>query len=432
MYLKKFKANEFKFLLGISFICFVYGYLITLNSLVLNNTFSIIFIILLIFSLYLGSKICEKLEDRKSTIVFLLLITFVVNFFMIIGTAAAFPAEKMLWVTDSYDMHIPGSVRIMEFFQGKMDSPIIRSSIYDRTYLAHILGAIFFALFGVNQIASSLSLLTPKVICAYFIFKGTKSLLGFDYAKVATLTYAFLPTAIFYTITFYKEATLQMLISMILYFIIMLYNRPRFRYFIALIFLFLFLGNERHYLVPCFAVAAILFVFLSKRLNLTYKIGTIAVCIIGYKLFTAYYWDVNFSRFLETLIIFKNKYSDYPDVTTINKNLPYPLGVFKLMLSPYVTIIKLETYTHYATLLTWGSITYHILALFFMVSCYKICKVLNKSRLIIILMAPFVIFLFTFGYVAPYNGRLRDSFLPLIIMIGSYSINAVIKKSKEH
>lgn len=428
MYIQKFQSKEFKFLLIVSLLCFAYGYAISFNGLLLNNISTIVFITSSMFSLYKGIEIAKNLEDSRSTLTFLLTITLVINLFMILGTASASPAEKILWVTDSYDMHIPGSVRIMEFFQGKLESPIVRSSVYDRTYITHILGAFFFYVFGVNHIASSLSLLIPKIICAYFIFKGAKSLLGFDCAKIAVLVYSFLPTAIFYTVTFYKEASLQMLVAMILYFIIKMYMKLEIKYFVALLFLFLFLGNERHYLVPCFAVSALFFAFLSKQLKIVYKVGVILTCIIGYKLFTAYYWDLNFITILRTLALYKSKYSDYVDVTSINKTLPYPLGVVKLLLSPYITSIKLNTYTHYATLLTWGSFVHHILILFFGFGFYKVYKEYNQKNLLVILSVPFFIFLLVFGYVAPYNGRLRDSFLPLIVMIGSYSINIVLKK----
>ncbi len=419
------------FLVILSLICFSYGYLISLNDLVFNNIATVVFILLSMATLCVGIKISEDLEKSKSTLRFLLLTTFIVNFFMILGTAAAQPAEKILWVADSYDMHIPGSVRIMELIQGKLTGPIVRTSIYDRTYIAHIFGAIFFAIFGVNQIASSLSLLIPKVICAYFIFKGTKKFLSFDHAKMAVLLYALLPTGIFYTITFYKEATLQMLVAMILYYVIKLYKKFKIKYFAILLLLFLFLGNERHYLVPCFAIAALIYVFSSKELKISYKIGMIVTCIIGYKIFTAYYWDISLSNVIKTLVIFKAKYSDYPDVAAANKNFPYPLGVIKLLLTPFITTVKLKTYTHYATLITWGSMIHHLLVVCFGFGFYKIYKEINNRKLLIILTAPFLTFLLAFGYVAPYNGRLRDSFLPLMVMVGSYTIVFILKKIKD-
>lgn len=430
MYLNKFQSKEFKFLFSLSLLCFIYGYAIAFNGLVFNNISTILFILFSMFFLYKGIRITNDSLDSKSTIMFLLTTTLVINMFMILGTALAFPTEKIFWVVDSYNMHIPGSIKLMEFFQGKLDTPIVRTSVYDRTYLAHILGALFFHIFGVNHIASALSLLIPKVICAFFIFKSTKKVFDFDCAKIATLVYAFLPTTIFYTTTFYKEATLQMLVAMIFYFIISFYEKLDVKNFIIIVFLFLLLGNERHYLVPCFAISALFFAFLSKKLKFLHKLAIVLTFILGYKIFTSYYWDINFSKILSILTVYKSKYSDYADVTSINKSLPYPLTVIKLLLSPFVTSVKLYTYTHYATLLTWGSFIHHTLILFFVVSFYKVWNENTKRQLLLILSAPFLTFLLAFGYVAPYNGRLRDSFLPLIVIIGSYSIHMFLKKMK--
>lgn len=429
-YLNKLRSKEFTFLFFLSLLCLVYGYVIAFNGLILNNLTTILFITCSMLFLYQGIRITSDSQDSKELTIFLLTITLAINLFMILGTALSFPTENFFWVADSYDIHIPGSIKLMEFFQGKLDT-LVRTSVYDRTYLAHIMGALFFQILGVNHITSALSLLIPKIVCAYFIFKGTKKLFDFDSAKIATLIYAFLPTAIFYTTTFYKEATLQMLVAMILYFMISFYEKINFKTFLILIFLFLLLGNERHYLVPCFAISVLLFVFLSKKLKLLHKIGIILTFIIGYKLFTSYYRDVNFSFILATLTDYKNKYSSYTDVTSINRTLPYPLTAIKLLLSPFVTTVKLYTYSHYATLLTWGSVIHHTLILSFIVSFYKIWKEKTKRDILLILSVPFFAFLLAFGYVAPYNGRLRDSFLPLIVIIGSYSVTLLLKKMKK-
>lgn len=431
MNFNKFQSKEFKFLCSLSLLCFIYGYVIALNNLVFNNISTVIFISFSMLFLYQGIRITNDSEDSRSTILFLLAVTLAVNLFMILGTALAFPTEKIFWVVDSYDMHIPGSVRIMELIQGKLSGPIVRSSAYDRTYLAHIIGALFFSIFGVNHVASSLSLLAPKVVCAYFIFKSTKRMFGFDCAKIAILVYAILPTAIFYTITFYKEATLQMLVAVILYYIIKFYEQLDIKSFLILLFLFLLLGNERHYLVPCFAISALFFVFLSQKLKVFYKIALILTFIVGYKIFTYYYWDINFAEILSVLAVYKSKYNGYTDITSINRTLPYPLTVIKLLFSPFVTPIKLQTYSHYATLLTWGSFIHHMLILAFGIGFYKLWNEKSHRQVLVLISAPFFAFLLTFGYVAPYNGRLRDSFLPLIIIIGSYSINMLLKKMKK-
>ncbi len=425
--LRKDQKNQ---ILLTSLTCFIYGYAISINSLILNNVSTIMFITTSLFLFLKSKNLINKPSLDENALRFLLITTFSINLFLILGTAVAAPKESLFWVVDSYDMHIPGSIKIMNIILGKTSFKILRSSIYDRTYLAHIFGALSFAIFGVTHIASALSLIIPKLICAYYIYKGTKQFLGAECANIATLLYSFLPTVIFYTTAFYKEATLQMLIAIILYLIIRLYQEPKIKDFLLILPAFILLGNERHYLLPCFALSAIAFSLLSKKLKTSFKFAIFLTCIISYFVFKSYYYDIEPQKLITQLQTYRGLYLSYADVMPINKDISYPFAILKFLFTPFLTIVKLKTYSHYATLITWGSFLHHLLIIFFGITIWQFLKKKIHRRLIIILTIPFCVFLLIFGYVAPYNGRLRDSFMPLIVMIASYSIATIRRRQK--
>lgn len=409
-------------LIANSLLSLAYGYFISFNGPLFNNILTISYIIVSFVILIKSFTAVTHEDHERNTIKFLISLAFSVHLFVILGTALASPKDALFWVVDSYEMHIPGSVRIMKALTGETGFDFVRTSIYDRTYIAHIFGAIFFIIFGVNHIASSLSLIIPKLICCYFIFKATKEFLGYEEAKIATLIYIFLPTAIFYTTTFYKEASLQMLVAIIYYVMILAYKNFKLKYLLILAFLFLLLGNERHYLVPCFAVSALAFAIISDQVKWFAKVSIFLCCLAGYFIFTSYYYDISLSTLKYTIVTYKTRYSSYSDVNPINNSLPYPLLVVKFLFTPFLNNIKISTYTHYASLITWGSIPYQLIISIFCFSVFQLSNLKIYRNLLIILVTPFLIFILFFGYVAPYNGRLRDSFLPLIVMVSSYAV----------
>lgn len=331
---------------------------------------------------------------------------------LLLGVSIFDSSGQVLWVTDSVNIHIPGAERVMQFIAG--DGLGSHSSKYDRTYLAHIFSGIFFYFFGVNQLASGLGLMIGKLGAVYFTFRLGKELVDYRVGQIASVIYILLPTALFYSVTFYKEATVQFLVVFASFYLLKSVRYWKWTDLMAFFVALVLLTNERHYLGPCFAVAFVIGILLSSKVRPEVKILTLYSGVAFYWYFSEKYWDTKIEIVLTSLKNYRSHYLSYTDVNPINRSLPYPIAVLKLYLSPFFTFGKVRAYDHMATLLTWGSFFYQLVALVAGL-VFVVPKIKSNLRNEIVLLAiPMTSFLLVFGYVAPYNGRLRDSFIPLI------------------
>jgi len=417
--------KSFSFLIGVLFSeHLLLGSLLSLDMPILNQVVAALHSLFVIGLFYYVYKNQEVVFKDCSGFKPALYMTLAVHLGMLLGIALLDSSGCVLWVVDSYNIHVPGSLRVMEFLKGQGFGS--RTSIYDRTYLAHVLAGISFFIFGVNQIASGLALMIGKLGAVFYLFRLTKELIDERAARLASLVYIILPTALFYTITFYKEATVQFLVAMVSYYLIKVYRYGRWQEFLLLCLGLLFLGNERHYLVPCYFISAGVAIFASRHISLRQKTFITLSGFLGYLLFRKYYYDMNFQSLWASLQEYRQIYLSYSDVREINKTLPYPLALIKLYFTPFFTVRKLEEYSMVSALITWGSFVYEIIAFMGVMGLLFIKKKKNCFE-IFVLSISMILFHLVFAYVAPYNGRLRDSFLSTIILISILYLQNKIK-----
>lgn len=361
----------------------------------------------------LGWRAFQSSSDSPRRLNFLLIFAGVFHFGFVTGIGLFDSTETLLWVTDSYNLHIPGAERLLDWFQQGED--IERSSIYDRTYLAHILVAIFFAIFGVSQWASGLALIIPKLIATAFVFKGAEILSDKKTATLAALIFILLPTAVFYTLTYYKEATVQMYVAILFYLLARLSNQFSWRWLLVFLFALGLAGLERHYLVPCFVVGLSLLFFLDRSKPDWFRLIPFPLGFLCYLAYMYKYDDMAMVTVMDSLVFYRDAYHSYADVDSINRALPYPVAFIKLYLTPIFTPRKLDMFFGFSSLLTWGSFLYQGVALTALLGAWHQWKNKGQGKVVALMWTPLIVLLLVFAFVAPYNGRLRDSFLPVLV-----------------
>jgi hypothetical protein len=338
--------------------------------------------------------------------------------------------ESALWVIDSYQMHIPGSKNIANYLMG-FEGLREQDSVFDKIYFTHLVVGVFFILFGINPISSGLALMLAKVATILIMFHLGKRMFDGKIASIAILIYSLSPISLFYTITFYKEAIVQLLVIMI-YFSIFSFvsknnsSRVYSTYIIFLLSLLLIM-NERFYLFPIFIFTGILLIMLNHSIRVGIKCLILLLSISGgYIFYNVYSTALDFSNLLEVLNGFRSAYHNYSDVDPINADIPYSLAFLKFIFTPFFTLNKFDIFDGYSYLLIWGSFLGQIIMIFSLFGMYKSLR-LNFSRTWFMLM-PFFIFLCIFAYISPFNGRIRDSFLPLIALYSAYGIKEFSSK----
>ncbi len=411
-------------------LCFVFHLIMGLgwasSSIYLNNFTSFTYCISVPFAIYFITKSTDEIGSIK-----LFSLTIIsIHLGIILGIYILDSYSTFLWVTDSMTMHVPGSSRLLSFLEGRSDT-IERINYYDRTYLAHVFGAISFKIFGENHFASAIGLIVPRILTTLLIFWSSCKL---EASKKSTtivcLIYCFLPTVIFYTTTFYKEATVQLWVALSYFLFISLIKDISLKNGFLLLVSLVCLGYERHYLAPFIGAGVFFFILFSKRVDFVYKILGVVMAIVGHWAFTSYYRDLHLSEIVDNIIKFKGLYSQYSDVSEINKVIPFPLGSIKLLFSPFPTFIKFKTYTNISTLITWSFLVYHLVVLTFLYSIFRLIRKKKNIVELFSLLVPFIIFILMFGYIAPYNGRTRDSFLPLVLILIANNLDEIIANLK--
>ena len=410
-----------KFLLEFLFLFllnFAFSLIITTNCFD-ENLSSIIYVLSsFAFFIYFAT---QNIGIRK-----ILWITAVISLGIILGLIFSPFGDNLLWVTDSINMHVPGTHRLLKMLMGEEVSFI---NLYDRTYLTYFFVSPFFALFGASQVSSALGLLIPRLFTVLLIYKTTKLIIKEHEAKVASLIFAFSPITLFYSLAFYKEATVQMLVILCIYLMLKIETKFSWKCLAALVISLVLLGYERHYLFPCMILCLVSLALLSSKAPNYLKFSAIGFSILSYFAFKLYYWDIGFDNLIRSLQSYRQLYRDnYPDVSPINYQLPYIVAVGKLFFSPIFTPGKMKLFSNFSHLITWGSFFNQVVHISFIIGMYKLVKE-NYKRFIPII-APLALLLLIFGYVAPYNGRLKDSFFPVIAIISSPQILWLLIKIK--
>jgi hypothetical protein len=324
--------------------------------------------------------------------------------------------SQYLLVADSVNTHWPRSLNIIEL-----------ENIFDFSgFTTHLVTGLFIKILGENMMAVSLSQFSFKIIGVLLTFQLAKRFWATRTAYLAALIYSFCPTVFFYNSVLYKESAVQMYVAAILLTIVNLQQKKEWKYIFGLVCLLLFLYFERYYLVYFIAVV---FVFTSNRFDLIrtnkFKFAIFYTLLIGwliYFLFENNYSLEWFVRFFESIYVNYNSYTDFS--REFNQELPFVLKVVKIFFTPYFTFQKFHLFNGHSYLLIWGSFVNQLvisLAIYgYILRCRAKGAIADPQ-----LVLPFFILIILLSIVSPWNGRLRDSFYPLISVYSAFGASVL-------
>jgi len=411
---------------------FVYSYLVPITHGFCLSILTVAFLLILFACFIYSYRLVSNLSDTHGrNPVFLALISlFLLHAGVLAGFLFSGNIESVLWVKDSYDMHVPGALNISRFISG--DEPLRPlSGPFDKIYFTHVLVGVSFWLLGDNPISSGIVLLFARGLTVVVIYALARSMFGNKAGAIGALIYAFMPTLLFYTTSFYKEAIVQLLVALMIYsFNKILKSTARGWEYLLLFLSLILIANERFYLFPMFLAALVIISVLAfRKIPVFPRIGIIVLAIAGGLFFFSEYYLWLYSRFLDVPSFFsalRVAYTQYPDVAPHNAVFPYWMGFVKILLTPVFTLNKFAIFSNYAYLLIWGSFFNQIVMLFGLAGIFFNLRLQFKDTAILVF--PFFLFVCLFAYVAPYNGRLRDSFYPVIAVYAGYAMRRLAEK----
>jgi hypothetical protein len=398
-------------------------------------TMVFLLVLFIVFSFNLLSILKNNETDAVKWLYISLVYTAILHISVLLGFYLSGQADKFLWVVDSHNLHLPGAINISNYIQGKEVLRTLQDS-FDKIYLTHVITGVFFRFFGVNPLVSGLSLVMMKLLTIVVMFRLGKVMFNLKVASIGVLIYAFMPNILYYTTVFYKEAVVQFLIATLLlsgFNLFVKKNNLLLHGGILLVFLG-FIANERFYLFPIFLFVCIVFVFMNfRKLNRYLLLGILMLSGIGIYMFMMLYtpwfltqgWGFkNIHTLFSVLADYRNMYMSYSDVTSINTQIPYFIAVVKILFTPYFTFNKFNLFDNYSYILIWSSFLNQAIIGLALYGMWKSLKTKFKEHCFII--TPFFLFILLFAYIAPFAGRIRNSFYPIISIYAAYGLSKVI------
>ncbi len=418
--------------LSVSACLYAYGILAAPKS--FHSLITILFLAVF-FCVFIANlaKVMREPEDAPGCTYGLpVLYAAVVHLALISGFYLAGNPEAALWITDANAVHIPGAVNVANYLHGKEALVSIGNVPFSMVFLTQAYVGLFFSVMGKTPLASFLALMVAKLLTIAVLFRLAKTMFNRKVGVIGALVYVFSPTILYYTTAFYKEAVVQLIISVIMLSALKLFLKPgNWRYWVLLGVSLAAIINERFYLFFFFMAALIPLVLVKAEPGYKKYFAVVFILLAcGLYLIVGKYADMVvgghidrqglLAKLFEILRHYRANYTSYPDVTPINLIFPYPLAFIKLLFTPFFTLDKFVLFSEYGYILIWGSFFNQIVILFSLYGMYKSLKGEFGSHWFLI--CPFVLFLCMFAYVAPYIGRLRDSFYPLISIYAAYAI----------
>ena len=388
----------------------IYSFLLITFDKGFDNFSTIFFCIYLLgINIYLiRSKSIFKFNISK--LIYLLIS---INLGIFLGFACAKGGHTELWVIDSLSMHAPGAVNIYNLLNG---TEALRelSSNFDRTYLTNVIVGFFFYILGPSPITSGIALMSIKCVAIFYLFKFCSQSFSKKTAQVACLFYICVPTIIFYNITYYKETTVHLLVILFHYLSSTYFRELKIRYLFLTLIPLALLSNERFYLAPIFGGTFLLQILVCKHTSYLIKASICTIFFAGISLFFyKYRTDIPIDRLISSIEQVRHNYNNYSDVNkSLNSELPFIFALAKFTLTPFFTFKKFEMFYNYSYLLIWGSFLNQLVITIFAFQVLRNIKIAFTKYWYIFL--PLVFYFFLFAYIAPFSGRLRDVFYPMI------------------
>lgn len=414
-------SNKKIFYLQIFLFSIIYSYIISNFGKIFDHVISVAYIILLIVNFLWANKL-------KASNALLVYTCILLHLGILVGSLLSPDPQLILWGADSIGYHVPGSVNVFTNLQNFFSNT---SYFGTRVLTTHIITGVFFKILGINVVATTLSTLLFKIPTILLIKKLGDRLGGFGVGQMASLLFIFAPGVIVYDVIFFKEISVQLyLITFFLNIVIYLDDRKK-RNLIWAICGLLLVGYERVYLFPplCFGLVVSI-MYKVKRNGMTKDWAwIIGVLSFAAALFILYYLSIfPIDRIHIKFMELKRDYMAIPDVTDINRNLPYFLAYLKVTFTPYFTLNKFETYTDISILIMWGALINNFIMFGNAITMIK-QTLKNKSHHLLI-SSSFFSYLAILAYFRPFDSRVRDSFFPVIVVYFSYYLVNFLKKCK--
>ncbi|MEI7529968.1 MAG: glycosyltransferase family 39 protein [Elusimicrobiota bacterium] len=351
---------------------------------------------------------------------------------LILGFYLSGHPQTALWVEDSYHLHIPGAVNVAAYIHGREALGSIGVP-FGGVFLTQALVGVFFSFLGASPVVSAAVLALVKLLAVVVLFRLGRMMFGERAGLIGALLYVFSPTILYYTTVFYKEAVIQLVVAALLLAALRIYRKAGgWGDWLLLAASLAALINERFYLFFFFLLALIPpALHAARSLGRFSRAGAAllaAACFsaLAYKYMgwvNAKFGPLNSSEgcFFSGINNLRALYNGFPDVSSVNSTLAYPFAFLKILFTPFFTMNKFQLFSDYSYILIWGSFfNQAVIAL----SLYGLYKALRADwRTHGLLLFPYFLFLCIFAYVAPFNGRLRDSFYPLITIYAAYSVS---------
>ncbi len=387
----------------------------------------IVTIFFLIFLIWLFISRKNEISERFSEsdlIVDLVLHQICISSGILLGFVLVSENASLLWPQDAFTSHLPISENVSLALRGEIEWSKV--GLDQPGTIIHLFTGLWFFLIGKTVYATTLSLLCFKLITICIVFLFCRNIENAKTAYLSGLTYILAPTVLFYTTTFYKEASVHSLVALIFYFSHLVFVKNKYWLLIPLGMFFYFLSRERFYLVFLFIPS-----LLTLGLFASNKHRWLKAALSGSILLFLYQENVYLQqspewviRRLETFRQDHMKFNDYH--YKYNYEIPYFLAFLKSLFTPYFTFNKLKIYFDYSNLLTWGSFLNQVIILSACIAFFKNFK--NKVAHHLWICMPLFFLLLFLAYISPWAARLETASIPSLPFILGYFFQIHITK----
>lgn len=331
-----------------------------------------------------------------------------------------------LWVPDSVNHHVPMANKFVEVLRSGSSERMVEWLWQSDGPLTHSVAGVFFILFGASAVSTGAALLIFKLATTVFIYGLGRDLFGDKkWGLVAAVIYGLMPTVLFYTISYYKEAAVQMLVAGVLWGVTSVLNFRRSAAVVGIV-ASVFLIRERFYLVPALALPAFFVSLLQLARNRKnhgpIRLGLLVFVVVLLGLFYLVY-DERYlvSELPRVLQLTRENLNSLPGVDpAFNRDLFYPLALIKSYFTPFFGWRKFVMFFDFSFLLLWGSFVHQAVSLIAAVEGWRRCR--ERWSVHLMFWTPFFILLCALAYLAPYSGRQRDSLYPVIAVYAAAAI----------
>jgi len=406
-----------------SFVLFAASGLCFLYPLLLINNYLDYRLLSLLFTLgaFVLVFIVASANNWVRPVLFLVLTAFMMHGFFITSHYAFNGPEHYLWAVDTYNQHLKKALTFKDFLSGNSPLVILDSdNFYNRNYISAMVVGFFFFLGDTNPFFSSLAMIVVKCFTIILIFNTVRNITrSQQIAVISSFLYIINPDVFYYTLIFYKEFFVHFLVALFFYFISCV--KPKYLMaFIPIALMYI----DRFYL-SVFLFVSLIVIFIAKEkpsigVFLTIFISSFVLGMLVIKSITGNY---NIYSFFDRFLSHKLHYS-------LNSNAKVSMGFFldfiRISFTPFINIFTVEKFSNYSSLLIAGGVFHKAVMMMYFYGLSRF----HRSPIVWINLTVLAL-LILFALIGPFNGRVRDSIYPIIVMWAGIGLNTFLIEIKK-